>query len=271
MKAFVWKYWLIFAIALMLAAIVGMSQYADSSKKRYEDNASQTQAAPITKNETGNAQDDTQQPYKPPVWAKFVTFPEGVGAWAVILTLLAIVWQSIETRAAARATEASVDAGKDTAKKQLRAYFGVGGKLYIREDGSVEPRVSFTNCGQTPAYELQGIEYGRFETRPFKKAPAPNPADFPPHPHMVGGGQPYYFTGRSVPSGKSKESLISSLQSNDYAFILNGWYTYRDIFKDLHHIDYQLRIGGGMRPYKTIDDTGEWLAMLTDSEGNTSD
>jgi hypothetical protein len=58
------RYWPLLALALLLAAIIGMSLYADCAK---------------------------------PVWAKFVAWPEGVGAWAVILTMFVIAWQSMET------------------------------------------------------------------------------------------------------------------------------------------------------------------------------
>ena len=190
----------------------------------------------------------------------------GVATW----TLFKIERQTKATEDAVAAAYAARALAEDTAKRQLRAYLGVAGKLYIRDDGSVEPRVTFTNCGQTPGYELQGIECGRFETRPFGKAAPPDQSILQPSSHIVGGGQPYYFTGRSVDSGKSKELLLIDLQSANYAFILNGWYTYRDIFKDLHHVDYQLIIGGGTTLQETIDSTGEWLGLFTYSEGNAS-
>jgi hypothetical protein len=110
MNSFVLKYWQLFAIALVLIAIVGLSQYAEFSKQRYDERAKQTKATAVAKGEDGEAKDNAPQPYKPPVWAKYVTFPEGVGAWAVILTLFVIAWQSIETRDAARAAVVSAQA-----------------------------------------------------------------------------------------------------------------------------------------------------------------
>jgi hypothetical protein len=99
------NYWPLIVIVLVLTAIVGMSQYADSAKHRYEDSARQPKAESVAESDVGKPRSNTVDPYKPPQWAKYVTFPEGVGAWAVMLTLLAIVWQSIETRKAANATE----------------------------------------------------------------------------------------------------------------------------------------------------------------------
>jgi hypothetical protein len=173
---------------------------------------------------------------------------------------------------AARAAKDSLDLSRDTAKKQLRAYFGtVAGTLYIYDDGTVEPRVTFINCGQTPAYDLQVIESGRFETPPFKKVPPPDQEGLQSHPHVVGGGQPHYFTCRKIPYSQGKQQLLSDLSGPNYAFILNLWCTYRDIFKDFHPVNVQLIIGGGTALQRTIDANGEWFGLFTDSEGNTYD
>jgi hypothetical protein len=169
-------------------------------------------------------------------------------------------------------TKDAVELSRDTAKKQLRAYFGtVAGKLYIYDDGTVEPRVTFINCGQTPAYDLQVIESGRFETPPFKKVPPPDQERLQSLPHVVGGGQPYYFTCRKIPYSQGKQQLLSDLSGPNYAFILNLWCTYRDIFKDSHPVNVQLIIGGGTALQRTIDGNGEWFGLFTDSEGNTYD
>jgi hypothetical protein len=103
------RYWPLVVIVLMLAAVIGMSQYADSAKHRYEESARQAKAAPIAKNNDGNTAKNANDAYKPPVWAKFVTWPEGVGAWALILTLLAIAWQSIET---SKSADAAIDGNR---------------------------------------------------------------------------------------------------------------------------------------------------------------
>jgi hypothetical protein len=112
------RYWPLFVLALVLTAIVGMSQYAESTKQHYEESTRQANAAPVAKSDDGNAHDNTNHPYQPPVWAKYVTWPEGVGAWAVILTMFIIAWQSIETRAAAIATEDAANASRDSIRIQ---------------------------------------------------------------------------------------------------------------------------------------------------------
>jgi hypothetical protein len=172
----------------------------------------------------------------------------------------------------AAATKQSLELSRGTAKKQLRAYFGtVAGKLYIYDNGTVEPRVTFINCGQTPAYDLQVTECGRFETRPFKKLSPPTQEILQSHPHVVGGGQPHYFTCRKVSYSQGKQQLLRDLSGPDYAFILNLWCTYRDIFNDTHPVNVQLIIGGGTALQRTRDSNGEWYGFFTDSEGNTYD
>jgi hypothetical protein len=273
------KYWPLLLITGILAIIVGMSQYADSSRRRYEERAKLTKAVAVAKDDDGQAGNNADGSYKPPIWAKFVTFPEGVGAWAVILTLLAIAWQSIETRTAARATRAAVlTADKSLAhqekfaRRQLRAYVEVkGARLFIRDDGSVQPRVTLINCGQTPAHDLRGVQYGRFDSRPFKKVPRPPPEDMPPaSTGTAPAGEPYYFTGKRVESGRVKEILLADLESPTYAFVLNGWYSYEDIFEDSHHTEFQVIIGAGTPLQIDSDSTGEWLCFFNDVEGNES-
>ncbi len=107
------RYWPLLAIVVMLAGIIGVSQYAESAKQHCEESAKQTKAATVAKSDDGKANDNTDKPCEPPIWAKYVTFPEGVGAWAVIITLFVIAWQSIETRTAAQAAALSAQAQMD--------------------------------------------------------------------------------------------------------------------------------------------------------------
>ena len=111
-----------------------------------------------------------------------------VGVVVAVCTLRKIERQTRATEDAVSAAHNSYALTEATAKRQLRAYFGAAeGKLYIRDDGSVEPRVTLTNCGQTPAYDLRVIESGRFETRPFKKIPRPDQSRVRPNTtHIVG-------------------------------------------------------------------------------------
>ena len=272
------------AILAFLAVPVNPSQ--KDQRADLPKNNSNVQTAPavsFVNNETScpnTASSGTQPPhwYASPEWWLFILGVPTlifVGYQSRLMAKHAEHFENLAKAAAdnAAATKQALDLSRDTAKKQLRAYFGAPeGKLYIRDDGTVEPRITFTNCGQTPACDFQVIECGRFETRPFKRVPRP-PQDMilPTHAHIVGGSQPYYFSCRIVAYGRGKQELLSDLSSVDQAFILNGWCSYRDIFGDTHQVDFQLIIGGGTRLQRTVDQNGEWYGLFTDSDGNVAD
>ena len=96
------RYWPLIVIVAILAAVVGVSQYAETTKQHCEERASKVKAASIAKGDDSEASNNAEDACSPPVWARYFTWPEGAGAWAVILTLIAIAWQSIETRDAAK-------------------------------------------------------------------------------------------------------------------------------------------------------------------------
>lgn len=54
-------------------------------------------------------------------WHRYFTWPEGVTAWAIILTLCAITWQAWETRRSVRETGRSVQAARKQARISRRA------------------------------------------------------------------------------------------------------------------------------------------------------
>jgi hypothetical protein len=146
------KYWPLLLIVVVLVGIVGMSQYADSAKHRYEESARQAKAAAVAKGGDGKADNYAEDAYKPPVWAKYVTFPEGIGAWAIILTLLAIAWQSIETRAAA-ITTAQNTAAFILSQRPIIAcdpHQGINAINDMTTNGRM--RLELVNRGQTKAF-----------------------------------------------------------------------------------------------------------------------
>jgi len=104
------RYWPLLAIVVVLVSIIGMSQYADSSKHHYGASAAQTETASVAKGDDAKTSNNAEEAYKPPVWAKYVAWPEGIGVWVVLLTLFVIAWQSVETHAAAKATQDSARA-----------------------------------------------------------------------------------------------------------------------------------------------------------------
>src|ERR1035437_6821527 len=93
--------------------IFGLSVYVSHQTQRIAEQGAQqtTQASSATP--TSSAQDNhAQQDEKKPKWYiqflyRLFTWPEGVTAWAIILTLMAIAEQTKQTTRAAEAAEAS--------------------------------------------------------------------------------------------------------------------------------------------------------------------
>jgi len=94
-----------------------------------------------------------------PSWFRFFRWPDGTTTLVIILTLIVIADQTKQTAIAAEATQQSVVEGKDTAKRQLRAYLivNIGGAIYQeREKGlKFEGKPLLVNTGQTPARKVR--------------------------------------------------------------------------------------------------------------------
>jgi hypothetical protein len=110
-----------FAVGLLVSCVAYEEHRAADEYKHHRAewcsaNFTTAQQKEACKEEKTDAQD-----YVP--WeVAIISWPVGITAWAVLGTLVVIGWQSNETRRAANATEASVESGKETAKRQLRAY-----------------------------------------------------------------------------------------------------------------------------------------------------
>src|ERR1022692_1548809 len=62
-------------------------------------------------------QDNAQKPSRNlPSWHRLFTWPDGMTAWAILLTLWAVAWQSNETRKAAQAALTSANAARTQIK-----------------------------------------------------------------------------------------------------------------------------------------------------------
>jgi hypothetical protein len=120
------------------------------------------------KNPTGQSQQAAHKPHTPPIasvtnnqaatyyeqnakeqpqgWHKFVTWPEGITALAVVFTCGAIIWQAIETRR-------SVNAARDAIILQYRPRIKVRSLRLVRqESGGFEIRLVLRNSGSTDAH-----------------------------------------------------------------------------------------------------------------------
>lgn len=214
--------------------------------------------------ETASARD-----YQP--WGyELVAWPEGIGAWVLIFTGAAIGWQSWLTRRAASATEDAVKAAetsyklaRDTSERGLRAYLTVtNARLFLYEDGYIEPRITIFNSGQTPAYEFRGIQALSLD-RPLVPPSRPSD-DFLLRYGTV--GKDYWLTGEMQKVGTTKQQVIDYLLSGDMHVILYGWYNYQDVFGHTHPLDFRLVVSQRGTLSKGQDSENEWLVFFDDWE-----
>jgi len=111
LKRLVSKYWPMIAFLLFIGAILGMSRYAEHRKAENQENtqASSPQGT-VTPNDASKSTENADKAKHRPDFIDTFAWPEGATVWALFLTLIVIAWQSAETRAAAQATVASVEA-----------------------------------------------------------------------------------------------------------------------------------------------------------------
>jgi len=211
---------------------------------------------------------------KTPCWYILLAWPEGITVWVVILTFAVIGWQADETRKTAEATQCAVALQERTAKRQLRAYMAVRkSRLILHEDGSVEAKIKLANCGQTPAYDLKGGVYCRFDMYPIRDI-KPIPDDLRQSQGTVGAGLACWLL---PPGGRhdkgNRGHLLNKLSAvgGNLVYCANGYFTYRDTFQDPHWIKFQMIVGGPGSVRVDTDGNQQWAVFSTDSEGNEED
>jgi hypothetical protein len=111
LKRWALNYWPLAVLVVLVAAVLCMSQYAESRKAQYQNHAqvgsSKTSIAPPEADPNSNKANNTQQL---PSWIESFTWTDGVTTWVLCLTLLVIGWQSNETRRTAQATADAANA-----------------------------------------------------------------------------------------------------------------------------------------------------------------
>jgi hypothetical protein len=247
------NYWPLVVFFLILFGIVSMSQYAEHSKSSYEKSHTQVKSASIAENKDGKPSDHANEAYKPPVWAKYVTFPEGLGAWAVVLTLFAVVWQSIETRKAAEASD-----------RGYRLSLGVTlPKLAIHELSAHTVDGNPINYFQHPRVNIEIKNYGTSPALLEFWCLCFCPEELPEEPIYTGPATGMVLEKKVVHAGEvfslphpsflhrqtfTEETAIG-VANRDFPFYVYGFIAYRDIFgsplKRLKFCERMLNVWGG--------------------------
>jgi hypothetical protein len=275
LKRLTLKYWTLALLFIFIVAVLGMSRYAEHRKaenQKYAQAGSPESA--VCECNAGKSTEKASQPKYPPSWIDTFTWPEGVTAWALLLTLLVIAWQSAETHAAAKATEDAVLEAKaarthdeGTAKRQLRAYVCLDTAEVAFDGGQPVAYVNFRNSGQTPAYEAHG--WAAVEAGPHPlQAPLPLPEKIAKAKYTVGPEAKFGFPGRRKTQLFSEAELASFAKPENTLYVY-GRVDYRDAFGDWWYTNFRLVAGGkaGLRVVHKEDGSVRWV-LGPDFEGN---
>jgi hypothetical protein len=271
-RTLAWKYAV--AVIVILGFSVYVSHEDQTTRDQYEQKCAQLNAraaSPTAHSEDCDKGAENAARHLPR-WHGVFGWPEGITTWAILLTLLAIADQTSQTRRAAGATEDAVKASeisyklaRDTSERELRAYLTVtNARLFLYEDGSIEPRLTISNSGQTPAYEFKGIQALSLDGRPLASSISRPSDDILLRYGTV--GRDYWLTGEMRKVGTTKQQVMDYLMSGEMHLILYGWYKYQDVFGHIHPLDFQLVVSQRGTLSRGQDSENEWLVFFDDWE-----
>ncbi|HZP04586.1 MAG TPA: hypothetical protein VFB43_06770 [Terracidiphilus sp.] len=120
LKRLALKYWPIAMLSILIIAVLCMSRYAENRKAERQNNAQgSSPSTVISPNGNGQGTQNANEPHQYPRWIDTFAWPDGVTAWALLLTLIIIGWRSIETRDAAEAANRGLEISKTKERAKL--------------------------------------------------------------------------------------------------------------------------------------------------------
>lgn len=118
------KYWPMLLLFIAVVTVLCLSRYAEDRRAENQDNAqARNPQTSISSDDATKGTQKTYKPHHPPSWIETFTWPDGVTAWALLLTLLVIAWQSTETRDAAKSANAQIQMMKDKERARIAVDF----------------------------------------------------------------------------------------------------------------------------------------------------
>ena len=194
-------------------------------------------------------------------------------ATVVYVVFTSLLWRTTKKSAdaakeSAEAATAAVAQMRDTTEKQLRAYVCVSGALLKFPQPDVpEAQVHFKNCGQTPAYALQGWIHTWFTKCPLQEELPAAPDNLRKGSEtLAAGGTTIFVAPRKPPLPPLNLGLLGT---EEFTFYVYGEVRYRDIFGRGQFTKFRLIHGGTEGTRKTLGkDGGEQWLLKADSEGN---
>jgi hypothetical protein len=237
LKRLALKYWPMVLLAILIAAVLGMSRYAEKRKTENSNNSYTSSPKPsIPPSDASQGTQNANKPEHYPSWVDTFTWPDGATVWALFLTLLVIAWQSTETRDAAKASLLNVQALINIERPWL---FITVERSQIFETLDEWFDVVPTNRGRTPAeiisFSLPAVAIVTNESD-LPSKPAYGTTLFPDSPVIALAGEPAQ-TFIQVDGAdfrklwKTEENRLRIMNSDEKAYAF-GIVCYRDLLGD---------------------------------------
>ena len=251
-----WKSLAILGVVLFTGSVSGQpNQAATGNQQKPQPKA---QAASIASSKQSADTHTSTTNDDPPEWHAAIKRPEWWLVVAAFLTIFYLAKQAKETRKAAEATKDIAVAGKDTAKRQLRAYIvPERGSIYNVADPLAEETlegmdagearvvnpsigpiatVFIKNTGRTPSFDVKHT--CTVFHREFPLAAPLLDMQFPKQSAMILGPQVIATLTVPLPE-RLNEFSIQSLRHNASVIYVQGVISYTDIFGDCHTTHYR--------------------------------
>jgi hypothetical protein len=263
-------------LGLIFAGAIHVSHEYQSARRQCDKECGQVNPKNVAPSASTKNCDECQEGAERnfPSWYRLVSWPEGIGAWVVLLTLMAIAEQTNQTRRAAEAAESSVGAAdreyklsEDTAKRELRAYVCIDSSEWRFKAGVPTVTVAIRNCGQTPAYKVQGWLAAEIaDYMPTLSLDKPNDAGFQLSSSVLGPGGIVEL--EAFPMRKLTETDRSGVQNGKRTFFAYGRISYEDAFQESRWTSFRLIAGRGETPRSRMENGVSFYILSPDSSGN---
>jgi hypothetical protein len=147
----------ILAVLLLGTTIYVTIQDQHATEQTPQQTAQQPNSPTTFSKSDKQSQDNTQKPSRNlPSWHRLFTWPDGMTAWAILLTLWAVAWQSNETRKAAQAALTTANAAKTQIKVMRTQARHMEDQTKILRD-SVAAAKQAADAAETSAKAAMGV------------------------------------------------------------------------------------------------------------------
>jgi hypothetical protein len=252
------KYWPIVLLFTFIIAILCMSRYAEDRKAENRNNTqSSSPMTAVAPNDASKSTQNTNKPQHPPSWIETFTWPEGVTAWSLLLTLIVIAWQSTETRAASQSMALSAKAAIEAQRARMKIEISVD-KSRSDDQTKWSFDISAKNIGQTVASisEIwERIDHIKLVDLVDDKKIVPPKKRPLSEGHVVFPGESSQF-GSIDGSQLCPIHLSHEIERGKTYLVWYGWIKYRDLVGAMHRRKFFYAYSWGAKRFVEFGSTG---------------